>query len=350
MPQCHTVGMRGLFVALLTIATGSVQAQEAATFFKGVGQITLLVGSPPGGGYDTYSRLVARHLGRELPGTPNLVVQNMPGASGARALNFLHAQAPRDGSLFASCNSAMAFYQRIGQPGIRYDAGELSWIGSLTRAVDTLSVWQGRGIASLEDAKTREVIVGATGAAGTMSTYPKLMNHFLGTKFKIVTGYEGGNAVLIAMERGEVDGPGNRPWSSWKAVRPDWIRDGKVVPLVQLSLEKDPELPNVPLLMDLAQNEDDRLMFRFVSNHTPMEQPFAGPPKLPAQILSAYRQAFTAMYGSQAFIDEIIKSGLDLDPRPGETVEALVKSTLATPQPIVDRLLAAIGPPVEGAN
>ena len=327
--------------------TAPVQAQDSP--FKGINQITLLVGSPPGGGYDTYSRLVARHYGRELPGNPAMVVQNMPGASGARALNHLYLQAPRDGSLFASCNSAMAFYQRIGQPGIRYNAGELSWIGSLTRAVDTLAVWRDSGIRTLEDAKSREVIVGASGAAGTMATYPRFMNAMLGTKFKVVMGYEGGSSVLIAMERGEIHGPGNRPWSAWKAVRPEWIRDGKVVPLVQLSLEKDPDLPNVPLLLDLARNDEERAMFRFISNHTPMEQPFAAPPKIPAAILTAYRESFVKMYNAPAFIEEVKKSGLDLDPQPGEVVAGLVKATLDTPQPIVDRVMAAIGS-LEGAN
>jgi tripartite-type tricarboxylate transporter receptor subunit TctC len=349
MAPGHAAGLRSILIVLAVSAAVTANAQDADSTIKVPAQITILVGTPPGGAYDTYSRLVARHMGRSLPGNPNLVVQYMPGASGTRALNHLHAQAPRDGSLIATFNSAAAFYQRIGQPGIRYDAGELSWIGSLNRAVDTLAVWHTAGIKTLDDAKTKEVIVGASGAGGVMAAYPRLMNNVLGTKFKIVTGYEGGNSVLIAMERGEIDGPGNRPWSAWKAVRSDWIKDHKIIPLVQLSLQKDPELQDVPLLLDLARNDEERQMFRFLSGHTPMEQPFAGPPKLPAPVLALYRRAFTAMYESGPFKDDVTKSGFDLDPRPGNAVEGFVKATLATPQSIVDRVVAAIGG-VEGGN
>ena len=170
----------------------------------------------------------------------------------------------------------------------------------------------------------------------------------LGTKFKIVMGYQGGSDVLVAMERGEVDGPGNRPWSTWKVIRPEWYQDKKIIPLVQLSLKKAPDLPDVPLLIDLARNEEEREMFYFLSSHTPMEQPFVGAPGMDAKLLATYRKAFTEMYNDADFLADAKKSRMELDPHSGEEVQEIVKGTLATPQHIVDRVKTALT--VSGAD
>ena len=282
--------------------------------------------------------------GRQLPGTPKIIVEYMPGSSGTRALNYLYTQGPRDGSLIETVNSAMAFYQRIGQAGIpEYDANKLSWIGSLTRAIDAVTVFHTAKAQTIEDAKKTELVLGASGAAGSMATYPTFINNVLGTKFKIVMGYQGGNDVLVAMERGEVDGPGNRPWSTWKVIRPQWVKDGLITPLVQLSLKKASELPDVPLLIDLARNEQEREMFYFLSSHTPMEQPFVGPPQLPPALLATYPFAFTAMYNDRDFLaDASQEFGMELEPHSGAEVQQIVAGTLATPQDIVDRVKQAL--------
>ena len=260
---------------IATLLAGAIPAGARAQDAAVPGQIKILLDAA-GGTYDLYARLVSRHWGKQLPGNPKIVVEYMPGNSGTRALNYLYMQAPRDGSVIDTVNSAMAFYQRIGQPGIQYDAGKLNWIGSLTRAYDGITIYDRGKAKTIEDAMKTEVILGASGAAGTMATYPAFINHVLGTKFKIVMGYQGGSDVLVAMERGEVDGPGNRPWLTWRVIRPEWYQDKKIVPLVQLSLKKAPDLPDVPLLLDLARNEEEREMFYFLSSHTPMEQPFVG--------------------------------------------------------------------------
>jgi tripartite-type tricarboxylate transporter receptor subunit TctC len=295
-----------------------------------------------GGTYDLYARLVARHWGRQLPGNPKLTVEYMPGNSGTRALNYLYLQGPRDGSLIETVNSAMAFYQRIGQPGIQYDANRLAWIGSLTRAIDAITVFHTAKATTIADAVQNEVVLGASGAAGSMATYPAFVNNVLGTRFKIVTGYQGGGDVLVAMERGEVDGPGNRPWSSWKVIRPDWVKNGLLRPLVQLSLKKAEDLPDVPLLIDLARNEQEREMFRFLSSHTPMEQPFVGPPDMPPALLALYRRSFEAMYRDADFLADAAKNRMELEPHSGAEVQAIVAGTLATPQPIVERVRQAL--------
>jgi tripartite-type tricarboxylate transporter receptor subunit TctC len=329
---------------LIAALTPSARAEDAPNVPP---QIKILLDAT-GGTYDLYARLVSRHWGDKLPGNPRVLVEYMPGNSGTRVLNYLYMQAPHDGTVIDTVNSAMAFYQRIGQPGIQYDANKLNWIGSLTRAYDGVTIYDRGKVKTIEDAMKTQVIVGASGAAGTMATYPAFMNHVLGTKFKIVMGYQGGGDVLVAMERGEVDGPGNRPWSTWKVIRPEWYQDKKIIPLVQLSLKKAQDLPDVPLLIDLARNEEEREMFYFLSSHTPMEQPFVGPPGMDAKLLATYRKAFTEMYNDADFIADAKKSRMELDPHSGEEVQEIVKGTLATPQHIVDRVKTALT--VSGAD
>ena len=334
-----------LLAAVLVCASApSARAEDAVSVPP---QIRIVLDAA-GGTYDLYARLVSRHWGKQLHGNPKVIVEYMPGNSGTRALNYLYMQAPRDGSIIETVNSAMAFYQRIGQPGIQYDAGKLNWIGSLTRAYDGVTIYDRGKVKTIEDAMKTEVIVGASGAAGTMATYPAFMNHVLGTKFKIVMGYQGGSDVLVAMERGEVEGPGNRPWSTWKVIRPEWYQDKKIVPLVQLSLKKAPDLPDVPLLIDLARNEEEREMFTFLSSHTPMEQPFVGAPQMNPKQVAVYRQAFTAMTKNDDFLADAQKSRMELEPHTGEEVQAIVAGTLTTPQHIVDRVKTALT--VSGAD
>ena len=334
------VGAVLLAAIALVSSIASAPAQDAGTFFSGR-QVRILVGTGAGRGYDVTARLVARHLGRHLAGHPTLVVETMPGASGIRALNYLYAAAPNDGTVIATFNSAIPFYQTIGQAGIRFKSEELSWIGSPAQTAAVVAVWHAAGVRTIDDAKRIELVMGATGAAGTKAAYPALMNNTLGTRFKIVTGYEGGNAVTLAIERGEVQGDGSSRWSSWKATRPDWVRDGKIIPLVQVGLRKDAELPDVPLLGDFAQNDEQRQMFELVGAPNALGQPFAGPPRMPADRLNALRRAFAEMTRDPAFRAEAHAMKLDLDPLTGEAAEAIVRLIVGTPSPIVQKVQAA---------
>ena len=192
--------------ALMALTVLSLLVASAAhpdDYFKGK-TIRLVVGTPPGGGYDTYGRLVARHLGEYLPGHPTIIVVNMAGVSGMNAVTWLYTQAPRDGSTIATFNKSMPFYQALGQQGVRFKTEELSWIGSLSQDPDLVSVWHTAGVKSIEDAKTKQVVMGAN-SGGTMTLYPALLNATLGTRFKIVTGYPGSAAVYLAIEKGEVE-------------------------------------------------------------------------------------------------------------------------------------------------
>ena len=238
-------------------AAGHALGVGAGNYFAGK-TIRIIVGTGSGGGYDGAARLTARYLGKYIPGNPAFVVENMPGASGIKATNYLYAAAPKDGTVIATVNNSMPVYQAIGQEGVRFQAEDLNWIGSLLQTATTVSIWHTAGVKTIEDAKHKEIIIGATGAAGTKAAYPQLLNNTVGTKFKIVTGYEGGNTLRLAMERGEVQGDGSARWSSWKSTKPDWVRDNKIAAIVQIGLKKDEDLPNVPLLTELAQNDEQR--------------------------------------------------------------------------------------------
>jgi len=334
-----------LFAALLGLlpSSHSSQAQDAGNFFAGK-QIRIIVGTGAGGGYDTYARLVARHLGQFIPGNPSFAVENMPGASGIKAVNFLYSTAPKDGTVLATFNNAIPLYQATGQQGIAFKSEELSWIGSLTQTATVIAVMQSAGVKTMEDVKKKQVILGATGGAGSKVTYPMMINNVLGTKFKIVAGYASSKPVMLAMERDEVQGDGGNPWSSWHLAKPDWIKEGKLVPLVQIGLKKEKDISNVPLITELAANDEQRAMFAFISQPVAIQQPFAGPPGMPADRLAMFRQAFERMTKDAAFRAEVEKSKLDLDPLPGAEVERIARAVVNTPANIIQKVQAAMTP------
>jgi tripartite-type tricarboxylate transporter receptor subunit TctC len=326
---------RALMVLMVLLLAPTAHADD---YFKGK-TIRLVVGTPPGGGYDTYGRLVGRHLGEFLPGHPPIIVVNMAGASGMNAVTWLYTQAPRDGSTIATFNKSMPFYQALGQQGVRFKTEELSWIGSLSQDPDLVSVWHTAGVKSIADAKTKQVVMGAN-SGGTMTLYPALLNATLGTRFKIVTGYPGSAAVYLAIEKGEVDGAGSSPWTSWKASRPQWVRDKQIVPLVQVGLKADHDLADVPRLIDLAQNDEQQKLFTFVSAPAAIERPYAGPPAMPAEALGLYRGAFDEMVKSTKFREDAARLNLDLDPQTGAEVAKIVSDIISAPPAIIAKVKA----------
>jgi tripartite-type tricarboxylate transporter receptor subunit TctC len=324
--------------ALGLLLTGSLASAQEPVSFKGK-TIRLVVGTPPGGGYDTYGRLVAHYLPDFLPGHPTVIVVNMPGASGMNAVSWLYSQAPRDGSVIATFNKSQPFYQALGEAGVRFKTQELSWIGSLSQAPDLVSVWHTAGVRTIEDAKRKPIIMGAD-AGGTMTLFPALLNATLGTRFKVVTGYAGSAAVFHAMEIGEVEGVGSTPWTSWKATRPSWVENHEIIPLVQVGLKKDTDLPDVPRLVDLAQSDEQRALFTFVSAPAAIERPYAAPPGLAPELVGIYRTAFADMTKAAAFGAEARRLNLDFDPQPGEEVSKIVSEIVAAPLAAVARVKA----------
>ena len=286
-------------LALSMVATANT-ASAQSDFYAGK-QITLIIGSSAGGGYDVISRLLARHLGRLIPGNPAVVPQNMPGAASLAAGNFLANQAPRDGTVIAAVQRGTLLARIVNPKGVQFDIGTLSWIGSLNTESGLVVAMAGAPHTSAKDLFDKELIVGAQ-AGSDPEVSPLLYNALLGMKFKIVAGYPGSNEIVLAMERGEVQGSGDWGYSSLKAVRPTWLPERRIKVLMQGALAKHPDLPNVPLPMEFAKNEIDRKVLELYFTQKTVARPIVAPPGIPADRLAALRTAFAALGKDQAFL------------------------------------------------
>ncbi len=341
------MGVRLLSLALLGFAasgSGS-RAQPATDFYRGA-TIRLIVSAGSGESYDSAGRLVARHLGRFVPGNPKIVVENMPGASGRVGANYLYNVAPRDGSTIAGLLQTVAMGQAIGEGGVRYDVAKFNFLGSPITPTDVFAVRRGAGVASMDEAKTKEVTIGSTGVTAQNFVFPALANRLLGTRFKIVTGYNGANDINLAIERGEVQGRGAFPWGQLKATRPDWIASGEIVLLAQTGLNKDPDLPNVPRFIDLAGVEEARRVFEFLSLTAEIGRPFAAPPGAPADRVETLRAAFDAMTKDGDFLADGHRAMEEMLPKSGAEIAGLARRVVAFDTAAVARFKAILaGPP-----
>src|SRR3954470_8421462 len=302
------------FPAPLALAAipDTAHADSAADFYKDK-SIRLIISGESGGTYDTDGRLLAKHIARHIPGNPRVIPENMLGASGRVAANYLYNAAPKDGTVMAILQQSVALGQALSESGIQYDAARFNWIGSPVRPDETLVVWHTTGVKSIEDAKKKEVIIGATSPTGMNYLYPKLANELLGTKFKIVTGYPGGTPIMLALERGEVEGRGSNPWSDWKARKPDWVKEKKIVPLMQMSLFKHPDLPDVPLMVDLAPDATVRSVFELISITGEIGRPFVTAPGVPAERVAGLREGFSATVKDPEFLADAARMQLEIN-------------------------------------
>ncbi|MEA2989856.1 MAG: hypothetical protein QOG83_2567 [Alphaproteobacteria bacterium] len=322
-------------------ATGPAQADPVADFYHGK-TINLIVGTSAGNDFDYRGRLIARHIGRHIPGEPTVVPQNMPGAGGIKAANYLASIAPKDGTTVHMIMTNMMGAQAMKLPGIEFDTRQFRWIGNTTSTPNVINSWHTSGIGKIEQVKTRELIVGAPkGTAGV--TYPTLLNKLAGYKFKVVTGYPGGNEVNIAMERGEVFGRGSNSWASWKSTKPQWLADKQIIMLVQVGLTRDPELPDVPLLLELVSDDRDRKLMTFVSAETAISRALVTTPGVPAERLTALRRAFDATMKDAQFLAEADKAKMDIGPMTGEESQKIADAIASTPADIVDYAQQVLG-------
>jgi tripartite-type tricarboxylate transporter receptor subunit TctC len=321
-------------VALLVVMMCG-DASAAAEFYQGK-QITIVVGFTSAGTYDATARLFARHLGKHLPGKPNVIVRNMPGAGSLVATNSLYASAPKDGTTLGVIGGGVVLEPLLGNPQAAYDSRRFNWIGGRTRDQFLCLVWHTVPVHTLHDATRRETVVGATGPGSRTLTYPKLLNELLGTKFKIVSGYPGGNEITLALERGEVEGYCGWALGSIKTRAPDWIRDGKIRPLAQFTLAKAADLPNVPLATELANSERERRAIEFFAADSVLAWPLVAPPDLPAERLAELRQAFGAMMQDPQLLGEASSQGLDIDPVSGAEIAELVQRLYGTPPDVLE--------------
>ena len=334
MPGFHRLA--AILAATLTLCTAARAQQSVADFYRGK-SVDLYIGYSAGGGYDVYARLVARYLGKHIPGNPTVVPRNMDGAGSLRLANWLYNIAPKDGTAIGAVSRGAAFDPLFGSPGAQFDATKLNWLGSANNEVSICTVWSTTGVTSVHDLLTRDLMMGGSGGAADTDQFVYVINGVLGSKMKVIAGYPGGNEINLAMERGEVQGRCGWSWSSVKTTFPQWLRDRKINVLVQLSLAKHQDLPDVPLIMDLARNDTERRIFSLVFARNVMGRPFVAPQNVPPERVEALRKAFIETMKDPDLVAEADKTNLEVNPVVGEEIQKIVLDAYQTPPEIVKK-------------
>jgi tripartite-type tricarboxylate transporter receptor subunit TctC len=335
--------LRAASCALLPSLAARAGAQPAGDdgFYKGK-TVTIITSTGVGGTYDVVARMVARHMPRYIPGNPTMIVENMPGGGNVLATNYMYNIAPKDGTAIATIHSAMPLQQVLNSGGIRYDADKFDWLGSTGPQNEVILVWHSAGIKTIEDATKKQIVLGGTGAGAGIVLLPMVVNNLLGTKFKIVAGYRSSEDVNLGMERGEVQA---RAFSigSIASQHPDWISEHKVDFLVQSGTRRDRNLPDVPLLTELAKDDEERQIFKLISSAPALGQPFVAPPGVPADRLAILRKAFAETLRDPAFLADAAKIRFTIEPMSADEVSQIVHDTVSAPPGIIAKAKAAMG-------
>ena len=327
------------------IACGQV-SHAADTFYAGK-TITMSTYGAPGDSYDLYLRLLSRHYGKHIAGSPRFVVINQPGGGGLVAMNHAAVLAPQDGTFLTLASQGLLIFEATGQRGLQATLGNFKWLGSFTQSNNVTVTWYTSKIKTLKDAIANEVIVGASGSGGGSVIGPSIYNAVLGTKFKIVYGYQGGAAIDLAMQRGEVEGRGNNTWAGYKATFQSAIRDGQLNVLIQTGLRKEPELPDVPLFLDLVRGDPTREpIAKFMSNAVAIARPLAAPPGVPEDRVDILRRAFDQTMKDPEFLAEAARLNAEIDPLTGQQVQDVVTQVLRTPKNVINQIQATLGLPL----
>jgi len=332
--------LRALVIAGLVGCAGSAHSQS---------QISLLIGTTPGGGYDVYARALARHMGRHLPGQPTIVAKNQPGAGGLTLANYMYNRAPADGSELATVQNGLPFeklFQTLSPDGRNalFDATKFGWIGSITQTVFVTVTWHSAPVKTLRDAIAQQVILGASATSSDSYVLAMLTNRLLDTKFKVVHGYPGAAEVDLAVENGEVQGEAGKDWTTLTSTRPQWIRERKINILVQMGMTPHADLKDVPMAIDRAKTPEDRSVMEVVFAKFGMSRPFFAPPGVAPERLVALRRAFDATMRDEAFLADAKQLGMEVNPVRGEDVEALVTRIMGTPAALAQRARDALKP------
>ena len=321
----------GLLAAGFVVQPGAAPAED---YFAGK-MITINVGLPPGGGYDLYARELAQFWGKHIPGNPGVIIQNRPGAGSVRAANYVYEVAPKDGTQLALTLNVTAVFQVLGVSGVKYDVGKINWIGNMVNLPGLMVVWHTAPAKTMAEVRKKELIVGTTGGKqGEAFIYATMMKAFTGSKLKIIGGYQGTQSLDPALERGEIQAR-SVAWNSLMISHPDWIRKKLILPLVQVSLFKDPHLPNTPLLVDYATSPDARKALELVSSTAAFSRAVWGPPGMDPKVVAMLRKAFDDTMKDPAFLADAKKRQFEISPNTGAEVEALAKKALAIPPHVV---------------
>jgi tripartite-type tricarboxylate transporter receptor subunit TctC len=330
-----------VLTALLAAAAPAFAQRDAAEFYKGK-TIRIIVGVGVGSGYDLNARVLARYLPAHIPGNPTVIVQNQPGAGSLAMTNALYNSGPFDGTVIGASFNGMPTTPLLQPSGARFDPVKLIWLGSTNRETQITYVWHTAPVHKLDDLFTTELIVGAQAPGSTQYDFPILLNHLFGSKFKVVTGYESTPKIHLAMESGEVQGNGATNWSTVKALNSNWLEEKKIRLIVQWGLKKHPDLPDVPLILELAKTTADRQALELALARLEFGRPFFLPPNVPPERVEALRRAFDATLKDPAFLADADKSKIEIDPLTGAQVAALVEQVSRTPADTVARVRAAM--------
>jgi tripartite-type tricarboxylate transporter receptor subunit TctC len=336
---------RTCWLAVFTcLAVAPAGAQDAvADFFRGK-QIDIIVGSSAGGGYDTYARLIARHFGEHIPGNPEVVVENMPGAGSNKAAAYIYSVAPKDGTAMAAVFPGVLLDPLIGDVHVQHDPNKLIYVGSANSDVYICFLRSDAPAKTFADAFTHEVILGASNAGGTTRDLPAMLNNLLGTKFRIVTGYAGSKEITLAIERNEVNGSCGIGWTGLPTMHPEWFSKKLMTVIVQLSMTGHPDLNKigVPLAVQFAKTDEERQVMELIQSQGVFGRPYILPPGVPPERVAALRKAFIDTLHDKAVLAEAEQTQLDLDAMPGDALQALVAKLYALPPNIVARAKQAL--------
>ena len=324
-------------MAALVFAAGMpAEAQTADAFYKSLKEFTVYIGSTTGGGYDQYGRLYARHIGRHIPGSPTVIPRNMPAGGGRAVMNYVFTVAAKDGSAVGTTLRNVPFDPLMGVPETKIDPEKLTWIGSMNAETSLCVSWYATPFRTVDDIRNQEILVGSSGPSAADATHVKLLNAVAGTKMKIVPGYAGSTEVHLAMERGEVDGRCGFGWDSIVSRYKQWLDEKKINLLVQFAIDKHPDLPDVPWIMDLARTEADRQMAALALGPNKMGRPLFGPPNIPSDRVAFLRDSFVATMKDPELRADAKKMQIDVDYMDGAATEALYRQLYATPKPVVE--------------
>jgi tripartite-type tricarboxylate transporter receptor subunit TctC len=326
--------------------SGQSLAQTPEQFYKGK-IIDLEIGYPTGGSNDAYGRLLANHLGKHIPGTPNMVPRNVPGAGSFLAVNRVFTTLPKDGTVIGLGAPTLALDEKLGSQGVRFKTAELNWIGRVDSLINIVMMWKTSPVKTIADAQKTESTLSGTGAGSTVSIYPTVLNNVIGTKFKLVMGYRGSNEAMLAMERGEVEGH-STAWSAVKVAKPDWLRDKTVTLIVQFALKRHPELPDIPAAVELARNDDERQVLGAILNASEVGTAFFTSPGIAPDRLAALRRAFDETMKDPEFLAEAQRVRLGVSPMTGDEVQKLVAQVSDLSPALLDKVRAVY--PTAGAN
>ncbi len=323
-----------LTIAVAAVTAAHAQQDDVAAFYAGK-QVRIIVGIGVGSGYDTTARLVGRHIGEHIPGKPDVIVSNQPGAGSATMSNALYATGARDGTVIGAPFNGMPTMPLLQPESARFDPTKLGWVGSANRAYQATYVWHTAPIKSMQDILKQTFVVGSQAPGSSQHDYPAVANVLFGTKFKIINGYEATPKIHLAMERGEVMGSAATSFSTVKATTGDWIKEKKISVIAQFAMKKHPELRDVPLWLDLAKTDEQKLAMRLLLVRLEWGVPYFTPPEVPAARLTALRRAFDETMKDPGYRAESERAKLEVDPMTGEEIQKLVAETMATPPAVV---------------